>query len=379
MQTAIIRQYFAYGHNFVASLGRFWHLMLVVFFAVCLLAWILWKHQLEREISAGELEENAITYLEEQFGKHMTILTNEIDRSWVTKYLAKKRQLQLYAPVDFVEIRDEVIDQKVWTKIQRFRELHGLTIQNCRIDSSVPVDFSVFPQLSSLTVTESPLTRSQIRGVTKLSHLNYLSIRKVGATPEWLKYITSLHQLTELDLFDIDVISEDDIKDLVALGQLKHLGLDGLRATTKSIAILAQLGNLTELVLVRAKIDHGSFGPLASLKNLKALYLNESDISDEDTKVLSKIPNLLWLSLADTRITENSLKNLLYAKRLYHLDLSHTQITAESLRKFLAAMPATLHWEVDKTQINEVELQQLREDFPGQCDDKVELELGYFD
>ncbi|MDX1929038.1 MAG: hypothetical protein SFV81_21100 [Pirellulaceae bacterium] len=223
--------------------------------------------------------------------------------------LSQLQHGRIYASVSDAYVSNCVIDSPLWKKLQAFRRLERLKIQDCRIDDSVDVDFAFFGRLSELDVSRTPLQLAHTRNLSHLRYLKCVSLQAVGATNEWLRKLAELTQLNQL------VIANDDVSDagvclVIGLANLRDLALAGTKITSESARIIGKLSMLESLNVANTQVDDNFVENLGVLTDLKSLVLDGTEITDVGVGFLKRFPKLETLYLSNTEITGESLTTL---------------------------------------------------------------------
>jgi hypothetical protein len=138
-------------------------------------------------------------------------------------------------------------------------------------------------------------------------------------------------------------LADVELKNLGDLKTLEELDLAG--ANTVSDETLKEIGRLTNLR--RLVLWHHSntftdagLAHLRGLKNLQFLDLNASPVTDAGLAHLAGLPDLEVLNLSRTHITDTGLASLKALKNLRKLVIDDTpQVTAEAVKALAAAIP----------------------------------------
>ena len=101
----------------------------------------------------------------------------------------------------------------------------------------------------------------------------------------------------------------------------------------------AETAEITSLELSDTKITDEGLKDLAKLQNLKTLFLGGTKITDAGLKEVTKLQKLKWLDLVNTQITDAGLKELVKLRDLQLLDLYGTKITDTGFAELEKAMP----------------------------------------
>ena len=259
-----------------------------------------------------------------------------------------------YTPIVDVFVPSTSLDLNSWNQILSFRYLEELSLRDCQLDPDV--DFSGYRYLQDLEIAGTALSLRQVRSIAKLTQLEKLSLDE--ASDDWLRYIGRLNNLRVLVISGGD-FSDDGIAKLGDLKRLRGLGLGGTRFTSKSASWISKCKDLEWMCLAGTKIDDEGVKQLTGLAELKVLRLDDTQITDSCLASLAQLPNLEDLWLTNTNVTDAGIRKLAERKRLRNLDLSGTHVTNASV-PVLAGLPLLKpsKYSVKNTKIDEAGLKQ---------------------
>ena len=175
--------------------------------------------------------------------------------------------------------------------------------------------------LLSLDLKQSALSDLTMDSVAHIQSLEELKLaRALGVTRENIDLLSKLPRLKHLTLDNIDV----DDSWISTVSRISHLESLSLRRCDKLEGkTIEELSALKELEMLNLSLS--GFAPenikgLASLSRLKVLYLSALGIEDRDLTALSSL-NLTQLDLSDNRLGGSALKQLSGIKTLRILNL----------------------------------------------------------
>jgi hypothetical protein len=118
-------------------------------------------------------------------------------------------------------------------------------------------------------------------------------------------------------------------------------GLDfhGLKITDEDLKELAGLKNLRFLRLNNTQVTSAGLKQLSGLGDLQAVDLGGTQVSDAGLKELAGLKNLQVLLLDNTKVTNEGLKELTSLKSLRAVNLRKTGVTEEGARQLQKALP----------------------------------------
>lgn len=138
---------------------------------------------------------------------------------------------------------------------------------------------------TTLYLSESPVTDSQLTHVAWLPDLEVLHLESTGITDRGL---ASVRRLT----------------------RLSKLSLGNARVTDAGLVHLRRLKQLELLDLGNTHVTDAGLDNLRGLRQLKRLYLNDTQVTDAGLEHLRGLTQLLFLDLDSTPVTEAGVSEL---------------------------------------------------------------------
>lgn len=142
----------------------------------------------------------------------------------------------------------------------------------------------------------------------------------------------------KIELLDTPV-TDDKVKQLDGLTNLKLLRLDEAPITDNGIAPILSLQNLEVLNLPRAKFTDVAIEQFTALPHLRILRFGSPNVTDAALARVRDMPALRALILEDSPITDAALKHLYGLQDLESFYVSGTQITTDGLAELQEALP----------------------------------------
>lgn len=176
---------------------------------------------------------------------------------------------------------------------------------------------------------------------------------------EDLKLLGTLQQLKCLDLSG-GHITASGLQHLAGMPQLELLKLNECRGLTDSaLEHLAGMSKLITLDLGRTGISDAALQHLAGLSSLRTLDLQACEVSDEGLAQLRNL-RLRRLGLRGTQVRDAGLQYLSRMERLAQLDLGETRVSDTGLEHLTGLMWLRVLW-LDGTQVKGEGLKKLEE------------------
>lgn len=187
-------------------------------------------------------------------------------------------------------------------------------LNRARVDDDSLTLVALFPELTDISLEETPITD---RGLAHLSKL-----RKV----EWLNLYRTK-------------IGDAGLESLSHIGSLKFLPIGETGVTDKGLEHLRGLSDLEYLGLRATKITDTGLDTVARLTTLRGLHVGETKVTDRGVQKLASLTKLEKLWLNETSITDASVDTLVRLERLQQLDISGTRLSADAVRRLTKALP----------------------------------------
>lgn len=153
------------------------------------------------------------------------------------------------------------------------------------------------------------------------------------ATDEQIKQLKNLPEITQLNLWRCDGLSEAAMADVAKLAELQSINLGATNIGDQGLAKLAGLPHLRRLVLANTPLTDAGLATIAGGKGWLELDLGSTAITDDGLKQLADLKQLKRLSLTGTAVTDEGIEHLAALESLEALDLSQTRITGQGLAK----------------------------------------------
>ncbi|HEY4310394.1 MAG TPA: hypothetical protein VGN12_13160 [Pirellulales bacterium] len=189
-----------------------------------------------------------------------------------------------------------------------------------------------FPDLRSLRISVSSSSedaRFDCSSLGRLSTLRVLIIQAYGIP---------------------DLLSDDEIKELLGLTLLEMLTISSSDITGDGLKALSELPALQSLVLVDALVDDESLRYLDTFPSLSTLGLGGTAVTEKGLEYIRKAPHLRRLKLDHLPLTDAGMRSLSSLQKLEALSLSHTRISDAGFAE-LGKMPQLKDLDIDKTDI----------------------------
>jgi hypothetical protein len=159
--------------------------------------------------------------------------------------------------------------------------------------------------------------------------------------PEWLRRAIGDDFFRRVVIVNFDEGSDPADRDLAVLRELPGLLeltlMNRTRITDEGLRNLSGLRQLKVLALNGTKIDGSGLGHVPFPRRIEGLALSDAPVTDEALMHIEQMTNLKWLILTNTKITDRGMSHLAALKSLEDLQIEGTVVTDEGLG-YLKAM-----------------------------------------
>lgn len=216
-------------------------------------------------------------------------------------------------------------------------------------------------QLRTLYLTRVPISAQGMKHLQGLSQLTDLAVCSPSLSDQGLKYVGSLSALQDLGFCGCSYISDDGLKHLERLTQLRNLFLDGTRVVGPGLQSLQGLKGLEQLALKESAITDQGLKFLTGMKQLRWLALSKTAVSDVSLEFIKdELSQLKILDLVGcARVTDTGLVHLQDMTALTELFLTDTSVTDSGLAN-LKRLTNLQKLRLDGTSITDLGLQHLQ-------------------
>jgi hypothetical protein len=197
--------------------------------------------------------------------------------------------------------------------------------------------------VSDLDLSYSTITDDDLKPLEGLEQLRGLWLKDTRITDSGLEHFEKLNQLKFLCVDNIvgstNKITDAGLKHLEGLKQLKYLFLDGTDITDAGLRHLKGLQQLRNLGLRGTQITGVGLKQIKGLEQLRALFLDGAQVTDVGLVALEEMTQLQDLDISKTHVTDVGLDSLKSLKNLRHLSISNTEVTVVGVAELQKALP----------------------------------------
>ncbi|KAL6986397.1 hypothetical protein U1Q18_019762 [Sarracenia purpurea var. burkii] len=246
--------------------------------------------------------------------------------------------------VEEVDLRSETsVDAEWMAYLGAFHCLCSLNIADCsRITNSALWAITVLLDKTTYIYT----SQAHMYGENEIENL-VLGLLWEMKNEELIDGFSGMTNLKEVDLARCSKVSDTGIRHLLSVSSLEKLNISETGVTAEGISLLSSLTNLSVLDLGGLIHQAGnepdwipSLTPLQNLIHLESLDLEESRVRDAALHPLSGFQQLTYLSLKSDFLTDVSLYLLSSLPKLTNLSVRDAVLTNAGLDSFNP--PATL-------------------------------------
>lgn len=201
-------------------------------------------------------------------------------------------------------------------------EKHGGTVKRDDTQPNQPV--------VEVNVWTTNFTDDDLKGLAGLTNVRKLRFAGTRITGHGFKDLLELEHLTELDVSQT-LVDDEGLKVIARLSRLRVLGLRATKVTDPGLQVLAPLTRLEELSVASNRLgDTAALAISANHKHLRRLYFDNSDLGDVGAVALATLPNLQTLAINGTRVKDKGLAEIVKLRTLETLYLSFSDVTDNS-------------------------------------------------
>jgi internalin A len=198
-------------------------------------------------------------------------------------------------------------------------------------------------QIVGIDLHASWVTDSDMGALAALPSLTRLDLSMTRITDRGLLELKTASNLTDLNLYYCELVSDQGIAVLKGWQHLKRLNLRGTKITDSTLQFLNRLTSLEVLDIGFAQVTDSGLAQLNALSNLKELSIGGNKLTDAGLQALRQMPALANLDLSGAQrtdsglwsvsLTESGLDTISTLKELRHLRLNGVAISPRGLQK----------------------------------------------
>jgi hypothetical protein len=211
----------------------------------------------------------------------------------------------------------------------RLPKLRRFSIQSDSFELDQIASWPQFFQLTDLGIDCDNLSDDDLKTIGKLKNLRCLELHSAQVTDAGLQHLAELTELTELQ-FVSETVTDEGIRHLAGLTKVRNLRLDCPNVTDAGLRHLAHLDQLRNITLKSHRI--GDAGVLSlQPAHLEKVVLLGCQIGDRGAGHLVSGGRIQTLVLRDSLVTDSALPAIVRCQPLYTLVLPGAKLTDEAL------------------------------------------------
>ncbi|MBK5290100.1 MAG: hypothetical protein JJE04_00205 [Acidobacteriia bacterium] len=198
-------------------------------------------------------------------------------------------------------------------------------------------------QIIGLSFRGAFVSDADLDEVAAMGQLEKLDLSETRITDLGLLRLRPLRNVRELNLFYAELITDEGLAVLKDWPRIQRVNLRGTKVTDNTLALLAGKDSITALDVGFAEVTDSGLQYLPRLKGLRELAFGGNKMTDVGLQVLRSLPALTHLDIAGKQrtdsglwfvaVTDFSLDPVATLSHLRELNLSGTQVTAKGLEK----------------------------------------------
>jgi len=146
--------------------------------------------------------------------------------------------------------------------------------------------------------------------VAQLRHLRKLDLSHTRITDSGLEHLKPLENVTDLDCYYAEYLTEEGVAHLRNWKHLERLNLRGTKVTSKVFESLAKLTSLRSLDIGFTQIEDEGFEQLSALPKLERLAIGGNRLSGAALTMLKLLPSLVDLDVGGIQRVDSGLWGL---------------------------------------------------------------------
>jgi internalin A len=198
-------------------------------------------------------------------------------------------------------------------------------------------------RIVSVNLHASWVTDSDMPELAALPALTKLDLSMTRITDRGLLELKTASNLTDINLYYAELVSDQGIAVVKSLTHLKRLNLRGTKITDSTLQLLNRITSLEALDIGFAQVTDSGLAQLNALSNLKELSIGGNKLTDAGLQALRQLPALTSLDMSGAQrtdsglwsvsLTESGLDAISTLKDLRYLRLSGVAISPRGLAK----------------------------------------------
>jgi Leucine-rich repeat (LRR) protein len=191
--------------------------------------------------------------------------------------------------------------------------------------------------VAGISLSHAWATDSDLEPITRVQTLEKLDLSLSLITDAGMERLKPLENVTELNLFGVEHITDTAIAYIRGWRKLQRLNLRGTDVTDTALEYIAQIPSLRSLDVSYTQVTNTGLDFLSSLPKLEELVIGGNKVTGAGLRVLKQLPSLRSLSLKGAQkrnsgtwtvsLTDLDLDALAGLKGLQSLDLAGLRIS----------------------------------------------------
>jgi len=165
-------------------------------------------------------------------------------------------------------------------------------------------------EIVELDLTGTWVSDADMAKVAQLRHLRKLDLSQTRISDSGLEHLKSLQNITDLNCYYAEYLTEDGIAHLRNWKHLERLNLRGTRVTSKVFDSLAKLTSLRSLDIAFTQVEDEGFDQLSALTKLEHLAIGGNRLSGAALPLLKLLPALVSLDVGGIQRVDSGLWGL---------------------------------------------------------------------
>lgn len=264
-----------------------------------------------------------------------------------------------------------------WKQLSKLNALQQLDLRECQVNNAqLEMAVSGMPKLRALRLNgKSGATTVDDLGLkvlAKCPELKALALDHLWIGVDGLKYLVNNKKLAEVYLAG-SLVDDEALKLMKGFPGLKKLRLAQTSVSEVGLDAISGLG-IEELDISEcSQVSDAALPSLGKMTKLRKLNLWRNAVSDLGVDSIKSLTAMEWLNLDNTQVTDGGLGALAGMQKLTFLHLGSTGVSDKGMPELLA-LKSLKDLKVTRTAVTEAGVKLVEEGIPG-----VNVQLEYIE
>jgi hypothetical protein len=160
--------------------------------------------------------------------------------------------------------------------------------------------------VTGVSLRGSWVTDTDLRRLTEFPELATLDLSLTHITDEGMAELKSLRNVTDLNLYYAEYVTDAGVAAIEGWKKLKHLNLRGTKSSDTALEHIAGITSLESLDVGSTLMTDVGLERLTTLTDLKELAMGGNELGDAGLQALRQLPTLTYLDLSGRQGTDKN-------------------------------------------------------------------------